>query len=155
MEEEKIPEQPRNQETHAEKKDIHHSAGDERPHTFSSMFTVPEGSLVKRMWWFYSWPIQVLLTMFVPNPKVHRKLYPLTFILCILLIGANSYLVYWMVAIIGHTIDIPESVMGMTLLAGGGCLPEAISCVILIRRGEYFDFGFIGIRECIECCLAR
>lgn len=65
-----------------------------------------------------------------------RRLYPLTFILCILLIGVNSFMIYWMVAIIGRTFYIPESVMGLTLLACGGCLPEAISCVIIIRRGE-------------------
>lgn len=123
---------------------------DDRPRTFSAMFIIPQESTAKKVWFFYTWPIQLLLTTLVPSPKVHRKLYPLTFVLCILLIGANSYLVYWMVAIIGHTISIPESVMGMTLLAGGGCLPEAISCVILIRRGELTD-GFLIQWQCIRC----
>lgn len=113
--------------------DIHH-VSEEKPRTFSTLFTIPEKTSSK-IWWFYTWPIYLILTTLLPHPKVHRKLYPLTFILCILMIGANSYLVYWMVAIIGHTISIPESVMGMTLLAGGGCLPEAISCVIVIRKG--------------------
>lgn len=109
----------------------------EKPNASNSLFTIPKDkTVIKTVWWFYAWPIKALLTTLVPNPKSHRRLYPVTFVLCIILIGANSYLVYWMVALIGHTIGIPESVMGMTLLAGGGCLPEAISCVILIRRGE-------------------
>lgn len=35
----------------------------------------------------------------------------------------------------GHTYSIPESVMGLTFLAAGGCMPEAISSVLMIRKG--------------------
>lgn len=106
------------------------------PSEYSSLFSVPETTKLKRIWWFYTWPIRFILMVIVPNPVTKRRWYPLTFVLCIALIGLNSYMVYWMVSTIGHTLDVPESVMGLTLLACGGCLPEAISCVILIRRGE-------------------
>jgi len=46
-----------------------------------------------------------------------------------------------MVTVVGHTYSIPESVMGLTLLAAGGCMPEAISSVLMIRKGE----GGIGV----------
>lgn len=102
-----------------------------------SAFRMPKTGGLRKFWWLYTWPIKYVLLALVPNPKHNRKLYPLSFILCIVLIGVNSYLIYWMVAIIGQTLEIPESVMGLTLLACGGCLPEAIACVILIRRGAY------------------
>lgn len=37
---------------------------------------------------------------------------------------------------IGYTFGIPESVMGMTFLAIGGCTPEMITGVIMSRRGK-------------------
>lgn len=92
-------------------------------------------SKFKAFWWLYTWPIRCLLTFTVPNPKRMRAWYPLTFVLCIVYIGLNSFVIYWMVAIIGFTFGIPETVMGMTLMAWGGCLPEAIISVIMIRRG--------------------
>ncbi|XP_045784693.1 sodium/potassium/calcium exchanger 4-like isoform X3 [Maniola jurtina] len=45
----------------------------------------------------------------------------------------------------GHTFYIPESVMGMTFLAFGGCLPEACSIFIMSRRGE----GGIGVSNAL------
>lgn len=37
---------------------------------------------------------------------------------------------------LGYTFHIPESVMGLTFLAAGGCLPEGISSVLLMRKKE-------------------
>lgn len=42
---------------------------------------------------------------------------------------------------IGYTIRIPDVVMGLTFLAAGGCMPEGISSVLAIRKGE----GGIGV----------
>lgn len=135
---EKSPEQIKSaQEKSAIEREEKQNEQMEITRTLSDMLNIPQTTPLKRFWWFYTWPIQVLLKSIVPNPRVHRKLYPLTFVLCIVLIGVNSYMVYWMVAIIGVTFGIPETVMGMTLLAWGGCLPEAISCVILTRRGGF------------------
>lgn len=122
-----------NNETSPEKPE---KAEQEKPTTLSDLFVFPQTTALGRLWFLYTWPIKFLLCSLLPNPRVHRKLYPLTFIMCIGMIGANAYMVYWMVAIIGFTFGVPETVMGLTFLAGGGCLPEAISCFILIRRGE-------------------
>lgn len=102
-----------------------------------SLWRLPDDTLIKQAWWIYKWPIKLILTLLIPDPKTYRNWYPLTFVLCMAAIGLNSYIIYWMVAIIGHTFEIPESVMGLTFLAWGGCLPEAISCVIIIRKGEW------------------
>lgn len=109
-----------------------------------SLWRISRESKFKTFWWFFTWPIRCLLTLTVPNPKRMRAWYPLTFVLCILYIGLNSFMIYWMVAIIGYTFGIPETIMGMTLIAWGGCMPEAIISVIMIRKGELV----IWVYEC-------
>lgn len=91
--------------------------------------------------YFYTWPLKALLCCIVPNPVKRPKLFPITFILCVLIIGANSYLISWMITIIGKAFNISDTVLGFTFLAAGGCLPEAISITIMSRRGE----GSMGI----------
>ena len=95
------------------------------------------GSIVGLIWYFFTWPIRFALHITVPNPKTNPKWFPLTFVLCILWIGGTSYFVFWMVVVIGYTFGIPEPVMGLTFLAFGGCMPEAISAIIVARKGIY------------------
>ena len=92
-------------------------------------------SIISVVWYFFTWPIRFCLHYTVPNPATHPKWFPLTFVMCILWIGGTSYFVFWMVVIIGYTFGIPEPVMGLTFLAFGGCMPEAISAVIVARKG--------------------
>lgn len=66
-----------------------------------SLWHLPAANTAKKLWWFYTWPIKCVLTMTIPNPKTYRRLYPLTFLMCILWIGTNAYLVVWMVTVIG------------------------------------------------------
>ncbi|XP_013179561.1 PREDICTED: sodium/potassium/calcium exchanger 3-like [Papilio xuthus] len=104
-----------------------------------------ENSLVYRIWWVYTWPLKLILAFTIPLPARYRKLYPLSFIMCIVWIGVNSYFVSWSMTVIGHTFFIPDSVMGMTFLAFGGCLPEACSIFIMSRRGE----GGMGVSNAL------
>lgn len=106
------------------------------PKIRKSLWTMPTNSGGKQFWYFYTWPIKFILTMTIPSPKTYRKLYPLTFILCIIWIGMNSYMIFWMIAIVGYTFMIPETIMGLTFLAAGGCMGEAISSVLCARKGE-------------------
>ncbi|XP_075990861.1 sodium/potassium/calcium exchanger 3-like [Anticarsia gemmatalis] len=120
--------------------------GDEEPKKPKSLFRFPnEKSVVYKIWWLYTWPLKFVLGITIPSPVTRRKLYPLSFIMCIVWIGANSYCVSWSMTVIGHTFFIPESVMGMTFLAFGGCLPEACSVFIMSRRGE----GGIGVSNAL------
>ncbi|XP_045509486.1 sodium/potassium/calcium exchanger 4-like [Colias croceus] len=104
-----------------------------------------ENSTVYKVWWFYTWPLKLILGYTIPSPITYKRFYPLAFIMCIIWIGGNSYLVSWSMTVIGHTFFIPESVMGMTFLAFGGCLPEACSIFIMSRRGE----GGIGVSNAL------
>ncbi|XP_058839750.1 sodium/potassium/calcium exchanger 3-like [Topomyia yanbarensis] len=106
-----------------------------------TLWKVSKETWLRGFWWFYSWPIRLVLTFMIPNPATMRRWYPLTFVMCIILIGCCSFFTFWMMSIIGYTLGIPDTVMGLTFLAFGGCMPEAISAVIVIRTGS----GAMGV----------
>ena len=60
--------------------------------------------------------------------------------MCLIWVGISSYLVSWMTTVVGDTIGIPDSIMGLTFLAAGGNMPEIASIVILARQGNKLDF---------------
>lgn len=110
------------------------------------LFEIPRGvGYFDIFWFFFTWPIRFLLTITIPNPVKHKKLFPLSFLMCIVWIGGMSYIVFWMVVVIGDTFGIPEPIMGFTLLAFGGCMPEAISAVIVARTGS----GQMGVSNAL------
>lgn len=111
-------------------------AGEAKEEGGLSLRIIPRVSVFGTIWWFYTWPIRAITTCLIPNPKTQRRLYPLSFIMCIAFIGFNSYLIFWMIVVIGDTFGIPEVVMGLTILCWGSCLPEAIACIIIIRQGR-------------------
>lgn len=67
-----------------------------------SLWRLPIANRLKTIWWIYTWPIKFILTITIPNPKTFRKLYPLSFIMCILWIGLNAYMIVWMVTVVGE-----------------------------------------------------
>lgn len=56
---------------------------------------------LEMFWWIYTWPIQLILSLTIPDPKTNRRMYPFTFVMCIIWISINSYLVIWMLSVIG------------------------------------------------------
>ncbi|XP_033211958.1 sodium/potassium/calcium exchanger 4-like [Belonocnema kinseyi] len=102
---------------------------------------------MERLWWVFTWPINLLLLITIPDcrrPSL-RNYYPLTFIMCIAWIASMSYMVAWDITIIGDTLKIPDSVMGLTFLAAGMSVPEAVSSVIVTNQGH----GTMGISNSI------
>lgn len=67
-----------------------------------SLWRIPIANRLKTIWWIYTWPIKFILTITIPNPKTFRKLYPLSFIMCIMWIGLNAYMIVWMLTVIGE-----------------------------------------------------
>ena len=98
-----------------------------------------EQSFLRQALWILTWPIYFIFFLTIPDCEKPRfkKLFPLTFMMCIVWIGSLSYLVAWMITIIGHTLRIPDSVMGITFLAAGTSVPEAVSSVIVAKQGTY------------------
>lgn len=68
----------------------------------NSLWLCPMSSKLSTLWWIYTWPIKLLLTLTIPNPKTYRRIYPFTFFMCIVWIGVNSYVIVWMLSIIGE-----------------------------------------------------
>ncbi|CAF3642731.1 unnamed protein product [Rotaria sp. Silwood1] len=87
--------------------------------------------------WAFILPIKILFYYTIPdcrNPR-YLKWYPLTFIMTIVWLCVLTYIMVWMVTIIGFTFGIPDSVMGITFLAAGSSVPDALSSVLVVRQG--------------------
>ncbi|OAD52169.1 Sodium/potassium/calcium exchanger 4 [Eufriesea mexicana] len=106
---------------------------------FEYLFTWPkERNIIGKCWFILGWPLKFLLFVTIPDIRVERlkHWYPLSFIMCIIWIAISSYLVSWMVTVVGDTIEIPDSIMGLTFLAAGGNMPEMASIVVLAKQGD-------------------
>ncbi|XP_062559887.1 sodium/potassium/calcium exchanger 3-like [Armigeres subalbatus] len=122
-----------------------HTLPDTEEHPSMTLWTISRETKFRTVWWFYTWPIRFVLTFTIPNPLTMRRWFPLTFIMCIIYIACVSFLTFWMMSIIGYTLGIPDGVMGLTFLAMGGCMPEAISAVLIIRTGN----GAMGVSNAL------
>lgn len=70
-----------------------------------SLLTYPKGtSCFAQFTWLIIWPIHLLFRIAIPDCKKakNNKIFPLTFIMCIVWIGSLSYVVAWMITIIGE-----------------------------------------------------
>ncbi|KAG7238181.1 hypothetical protein INR49_031158, partial [Caranx melampygus] len=50
-------------------------------------------------------------------------------------IAGLSYIMVWMVTVIGFTLGIPDVIMGITFLAAGTSVPDCMASVIVARQG--------------------
>merc|ERR1712012_928497 len=80
---------------------------------------------------------QVILGMCprVSWPK-YVKWFPLSFFMCIAWIGVVAYEVTWLITVIGYTIKVPDTVMGLSFLAVGTSIPEVFSSLIASKQGK-------------------
>ncbi|XP_012542250.1 sodium/potassium/calcium exchanger 3 [Monomorium pharaonis] len=101
-------------------------------------FVWPTGGKLAKIWFCFVWPLKLILFITIPDSRYKRwkNWYLLTFIMCVIWIAVSSYLTSWMTTVIGNTIGIPDSVMGITFQAAGGNMPELVSIVILSRQGN-------------------
>ncbi|XP_029965639.1 sodium/potassium/calcium exchanger 4 isoform X2 [Salarias fasciatus] len=101
-----------------------------------SPFHLPKG-IGSKVKWLLSWPLLLLLYLTVPNCAKPRweKYFMLSFVLSTVWIAVFSYLMVWMVTIIGYTLGIPDVIMGITFLAAGTSVPDCIASLIVARQG--------------------
>ncbi|CAF2785089.1 unnamed protein product [Rotaria sp. Silwood2] len=93
--------------------------------------------------WIFLLPIRILFYYTIPDCRNPRflKWYPLTFVMTIVWLCILTYLMVWMVTIIGFTFGIPDSVMGITFLAAGSSVPDALSSVLVVRQGNKLNLN--------------
>ncbi|XP_078668596.1 sodium/potassium/calcium exchanger 5-like [Branchiostoma floridae x Branchiostoma belcheri] len=100
-----------------------------------SLLTVPEGK--RKIAFFLNFPIHAVLYVTIPDchSEGTKHRYLLTFFMTTLWIAVFSYVLVWMSTIIGFTIGIPDEIMGLTVLAIGTSIPDALSSVLVSSSG--------------------
>lgn len=102
-----------------------------------SAWSMPTGGSLRLLTWLLVWPGLLLMSLSIPDcrkPRL-RMWFPVTFVAAIAWAGLLSYFCVWMVTVIGDTFGIPETISGITLLAVGTSMPEAITSVIVAKNG--------------------
>uniref|UniRef100_A0A7N8YCD9 Solute carrier family 24 member 3 n=1 Tax=Mastacembelus armatus TaxID=205130 RepID=A0A7N8YCD9_9TELE len=87
--------------------------------------------------WVTMWPLSLLLFLTVPNCSKRRweKWFMVSFLTATIWIAGLSYVMVWMVTVIGFTLGIPDVIMGITFLAAGTSVPDCMASVIVARQG--------------------
>ncbi|XP_051954125.1 sodium/potassium/calcium exchanger 4-like [Xyrauchen texanus] len=109
---------------------------EEKESELTSPFRIPGGWMNKTKW-LISWPLLFILYFTIPNCAKSRweNFFMLSFLLSTVWIAVFSYLMVWMVTIIGYTLGIPDVIMGITFLAAGTSVPDCIASLIVARQG--------------------
>jgi Ca2+/Na+ antiporter len=96
--------------------------------------------------WIYLLPTKILFYFTMPDVRVekYKRLYMVTFGLSIFWLAILSYLIVWMITIIGHTLGMPDSLMAVTFIAAGTSIPDAYTSVVVVREGMV-DMGVSNI----------
>ncbi|XP_071089712.1 probable sodium/potassium/calcium exchanger CG1090 isoform X2 [Haliotis cracherodii] len=97
---------------------------------------VPSGCC-KKLLWFVSLPLCAILFLSVPDcrKQAWKKWFLLTFLLSLVWLSLFSFLMVWMITVIGYTANIPDSIMGLTFVAFGVSLPDVVASLIVVREG--------------------
>uniref|UniRef100_A0AAY4EWI5 Sodium/calcium exchanger membrane region domain-containing protein n=1 Tax=Denticeps clupeoides TaxID=299321 RepID=A0AAY4EWI5_9TELE len=87
--------------------------------------------------WLGMWPLCLLLYFTVPNCAERRweRWFMVTFLTATIWIAGFSYIMVWMVTVIGYTLGIPDVIMGITFLAAGTSVPDCMASLIVARQG--------------------
>ncbi|CAH3042670.1 unnamed protein product [Porites lobata] len=120
----------------------HHEYDQHRPHevpdlTLGTPWSPPEG-IWARTCWFLGLPINISFYFTIPDVKKEscQKYVYFSFVICIVWIGVTSYILVWMVTIIGYTFMIPDTVMGLSLVAFGSSVPDCLSSLFVAQKGD-------------------
>ncbi|KAJ8920092.1 hypothetical protein NQ315_011747, partial [Exocentrus adspersus] len=108
------------------------------PSTQVDPLVKPEGaSLYAVTIWAIVYPIHWLCRKTMPNCRTekYRNWYPFTFFVSMVWISFYSYFMVWMITLIGYTLYIPDTVMGLTFVAAGVSVPDALSSIAVIKEG--------------------
>ncbi|XP_003963952.2 sodium/potassium/calcium exchanger 3 [Takifugu rubripes] len=99
-------------------------------------FQCPAGACNK-VKWLFAWPLCLLLYFTIPNCSKPRwdNWFMLSFVCSTLWIAGFSYIMVWMVTVIGFTLGIPDVIMGITFLAAGTSVPDCMASLIVARQG--------------------
>lgn len=98
-----------------------------RPSSISECLSLP----LLFPWRFLFW-----LTIPDVRRQNRKRLWPITFLIAIVWIMAITFAMVEMTTLAGCYIGIPSAVMGLTLLAAGTSVPDALASVTVARKGH-------------------
>lgn len=110
---------------------------DQRPELPDPLIKPENADLLTVINWHIVFPIHYMcrLTMVDVKQDKYKNWYPLTFTISMIWISFYSYFMVWMITIIGFTLGIPDTVMGLTFVAAGVSVPDALSSIAVIKEG--------------------
>lgn len=88
--------------------------------------------------WMAKIPVNYVLHYTTPDCALYPDKYMFTFFISIAWTAFFSYIMVWMVTLIGFTLGIPDSVMGFTFLAAGTSIPDCYSSIHAARNVSTF-----------------
>ncbi|XP_028407139.1 sodium/potassium/calcium exchanger 3-like isoform X2 [Dendronephthya gigantea] len=98
----------------------------------------PPSGKCQKLCWCLALPLNICFYFTIPDvrkPKC-KKWYPLSFFVCIIWIAVTSYILVWMVTLVGYTFGVPDTIMGLTLVAFGSSVPDCISSLVVAKKGD-------------------
>ncbi|OWZ18719.1 Ca2+:Cation Antiporter (CaCA) protein [Phytophthora megakarya] len=109
------------------------------PKYFDDVFVPPPGVLAK-MWFVFTWPIVALARITIPDcryPAFSGSMgYSATFLISIAWIGVLSHYTVEFGTKFGCIAGIPSALMGLTIIAAGTSIPDALSSILVARDGH-------------------
>ncbi|TMW47657.1 hypothetical protein DOY81_007269 [Sarcophaga bullata] len=106
----------------------------EEPYNFCHW---PKNSCYEKLVWVLSYPWELLF--FFTIPSLRRRCTKNWVISCFFMslcwISLLTYLCSWTMTAVGFYLSVPDSVMGLIVLAFGTSVPEIISSVIVTKKG--------------------
>ncbi|CAG4970847.1 unnamed protein product [Colias eurytheme] len=112
----------------------YYKAKEYNPETAVDPLVKPIGAnFVQLACWYVAFPVHWSCRRTMPDCR--GRWYPITFIISMLWISFYSYFMVWMITVIGYTLGIPDTVMGLTFVAAGVSVPDALSSLAVIKEG--------------------
>lgn len=97
--------------------------------------------------WYVMFPLNFLAVYTIPDCRTKRfsRYFLLTFIMSVVWICFYSYILVWMITIVGFTFSLPDSVMSLTFVAAGVSVQDALSGIAVVKEG----FGDMAVSNAI------
>nr|CAD7198654.1 unnamed protein product [Timema douglasi] len=115
----------------------YYKARESNPNEVSPLIMPTDEGLMAKISWGVTVPIHFLCRATIPDCKQEkwRQWYPFTFVVSMVWISFYSYIMVWMITVIGSTLGIPDTVMGLTFVAAGVSVPDALSSLAVVKEG--------------------
>ncbi|KAG7190653.1 hypothetical protein KM043_006735 [Ampulex compressa] len=115
----------------------YYKAKEPDPNEVSPLEKPTDGNKWTLFTWGLVYPIHFMCRATMPDCRQDkwRSWYPFTFCVSMIWISFYSYIMVWMITIIGSTLGIPDTVMGLTFVAAGVSVPDALSSLAVIKEG--------------------